>query len=108
MPKYVMGVLKLDGKELTCSRGTLWPPSAVLFHGDNAQECRPLVTELEYQRILVWERVCGQRTMSKDKCPSCPYVEVDGVLAKPPGGTGPKPQATTATSMAQARKKGGR
>lgn len=100
MRKDRMGTLKQgNGDELSCSRGTMWPPIEAIIYG-GAIEARPRISEQKYNEIRVWEQACGLRAMSPEKCPSCPYVNVNGELAVKPGGKGPKPQTVKSTKVA--------
>lgn len=102
--KNLLGTLDIEGKHLSCSRWEMWPPTEVLIHED------PLIVRAElgnaaYHRVRIWQGACGLMKMDPDKCPGCPYVEIDGKVAKAPGGGFHKPFTTTATRIAQLRKK---
>ena len=90
--KYRMGSLKEGEDTLTCSRGREWPPLEAVAYGPTAEDAREKVKPHVYERIKVWERVCGLFEMSLDKCPGCPHLEVNGVIATPPEKSGPTPK----------------
>lgn len=92
MPKYRMGELLWEGHKLTCAQGTVWPPGRIKVHG-SAEEARPHVTEEEYQRLQVYEKVCGLNQMAELKCLTCPQLVVDGVPVSKPGIGGVKPRS---------------
>jgi hypothetical protein len=102
--KYRMGKLEIEEQELTCARGDQWPPMEAKVYGPTAEDCRPHVSSALYTKIRVWEQACGLFEMSEDKCPECPFVKVNGELAKP-FGTGKKIHTTSATRMANALRK---
>lgn len=80
--KNYVGDLEVDGKKLTCSRWQVWPPKeAFLFDGRPSQEARGEMSIDQYNRLRGWEITCGLMKMDEEKCPSCPYVLIDG---KPP------------------------
>lgn len=97
-----MGSLEQEGKTLTCSCGKMWPPILIVIY-ETPQEARPYATELEYEGIRVWSQACGLMKMDPLKCPSCPYVKVDGELASLK--KKPRIHATSATRIATANKK---
>ena len=75
--KYRMGEAEHEGKTLTCSRGSMWPPIEVGYYG-GVQEARAEVTNARYHAITIWQQACGLSQMDPGKCPTCPYVLVDG------------------------------
>lgn len=70
--------LQVDGVEYKCSCADYWPPIEVEVYGGSAQDLRHTVPDLVYQRIRTWEGACGLFSMSAEKCPQCPYVQVNG------------------------------
>jgi hypothetical protein len=89
--KYRMGSVAHEEATLTCALGHEWPPLEAVAYGPSL-EAREKVTPHVYERIKVWERVCGLYEMDLDKCPSCPHRVVDGVPVSSPGGSGPTPK----------------
>lgn len=82
--KNLVGELEIEGKKLTCSRWQVWPPKeAFLFEGRSSAEARAEMTIDQYNRLNGWENTCGLMTMAGEKCPSCPYVLVDGKPLSP-------------------------
>jgi hypothetical protein len=77
--KDQMGSVVHDGKTLTCSMGFEWPPIEVVAYG-SPEEAREHITDPAMQRVQVWEKVCGLRSVGVDKCLTCKYVAQDGVL----------------------------
>ena len=75
--KYRMGEAGYEGKTLTCSRGTMWPPIEVEVYG-GVEEARAEVTSARYHAITIWQQGCGLTKVDPGKCPTCPYVLVDG------------------------------
>lgn len=102
--KNLVGDLDHDGDHLTCSRWESWPPIEIIQYED-PQQVRAELGNAAYHRVRVWQQACGLMKMDAQKCPTCPYVEVNGVLAKAPGGGFHLPRTTQATRMAQLRKK---
>lgn len=77
--KNLVGDLEIEGKKFTCSRWQVWPPKeAFLFDGRSSAEIRGEATIDQYNRLNGWEITCGLMKMEEGKCPSCPYVLVDG------------------------------
>lgn len=71
-PKYT----EIKGKQATlaCYHWREFPPlHSVLDKPIEAQRADKEVSEADYQRYKVWERVCGQKQMG-DKCLTCPHV----------------------------------
>jgi|SRR3989344_5624808 len=90
--KNKMGELPLDGgKTGTCANGTLWPPVHIQVYG-SAEEARFKVPDPVYLKLKTYEQVCGLEKMG-EKCKTCPYLVVDGIRVKPPGGGGLRPFA---------------
>ncbi len=77
--KYQMGSLDYEGKTLSCSMGFEWPPIEVVAYG-SPEDAQEHVTDPAMQRIRVWQKVCGLREVDSAKCPTCKYVQIDGVL----------------------------
>jgi hypothetical protein len=77
MAKYRMGSVLDGGVSLTCSMGRVWPPILLRVYED-IEDIRHEESMDAYQRVQVWQRVCGLGEMSSDKCPSCPHVLRDG------------------------------
>jgi len=98
--KYRMGELEIDGEQLTCARGDQWPPMEAVVYGPSPEDCRPHVSTALYAKINVWHQACGLLQMEAGKCPTCPYVKVDGELKKP-FGMGKKIHTTKSTEMAK-------
>lgn len=61
---------------LMCLHWRMWPPLAVTALGRTPEGLRDSheIDQNEYQRIKVWERVCGLREMDAGKCLKCPLV----------------------------------
>lgn len=77
--KNFVGDLEIEGEKYTCSRWQVWPPKeAFLFDGRSSAEARSEMTLDQYNRLHGWEITCGLMKMEEGKCPSCPYVLVDG------------------------------
>ena len=105
--KEIMGSFQHDGAEHTCSQASYWPPVEVeAYDGASAQELRYEVTDLIYQRIRTWERVCGLMKMDASKCLSCPNVLIDGER-KTPVGTGLGKHIHTSRSIKKNQRRGG-
>lgn len=77
--KDQMGSLDCGGKTLSCSMGFVWPPIEVVAYG-SPEDAQEHVTDPAMQRIQVWQKVCGLRGVDSTKCPTCKYVQIDGVL----------------------------
>jgi hypothetical protein len=99
--KYRMGEVECKGKTLTCSRGTMWPPMEVEIYG-GVEEARVEVSSARYHAITIWQQGCGLSQVSTEKCPTCPYVLVDG---SPPKVHQVKIYSTQATRLARAKRK---
>jgi hypothetical protein len=97
--KNLLGTLDLNEKHYECSRWEMWPPTEILIHEDPL-EVRAELGDAAYHRVQVWQSACGLMKMSADKCPSCPYVEIDGVINKAPGGGFHIPRTIQATRKA--------
>ena len=59
--------------EIHCRHEDTWPP----IHAKTNEDFDRLrdtkqVTEVVYQQLKVWERICGLLKMDPDKCVSCP------------------------------------
>jgi len=102
--KNLIGSFSLGEDDFTCSRWEHWPPIEIIIHEEPLRVRGELGNEA-YHRVRIWEDACGLLQMSPDKCPNCPYVAVNGVLAEAAGGGGYKPQTTKATRIAAMRKK---
>jgi len=67
---------EMDSKPvvLACAHWRNFPPAKVQ-PGTTPEVQRRLgvYSEAEYQRAKVWERVCGQITMQRDKCLACQF-----------------------------------
>ena len=75
--------IEIAGKPeaLVCAHWRSFPPKgAVVESGANPEELRKkkLITEPEYQRLLVWQKVCGLLKMDPDKCLTCPHARTAG------------------------------
>ena len=73
-----MGTLEVKGETLTCLYGAKWPPAEIEAYGSIAVASQYL-TDPEILRLETYEKVCGLKEMSPDKCLKCPYVVRDGV-----------------------------
>lgn len=66
-----------EGAELTiaCEHWKVWPPTAVLL-GQTIDElrARKVIDDAAYQRIQVYQRVCGLKGMDPEVCMECPHV----------------------------------
>jgi len=102
--KNLLGELDIDGTNYSCSRWESWPPIEIIMHED-PQTVRLEMGNAAYHRVQVWEAACGLMKMDPGKCPSCPYVEVDGLILKAPGGGFHIPRTIAATRMAAMRKR---
>lgn len=67
-----------DAQQYRCAYEFQWPPGHARV-GDNFGYLRAtsLITEAEYQRLQVWERVCGLLKMDPDKCLTCPHIRLE-------------------------------
>jgi len=61
----------------TCENEQFWPPPEAFIY-ENAQAVRAEWGDTVYERFRVWERVCGLKSMSHDKCLECPHVLKNG------------------------------
>lgn len=77
--KYQMGSCEHGNKTLTCSMGFDWPPIEVVAYG-SAENAKENVSSASAQRVEVWEKICGLENVSSEKCPTCKFVLLDGVL----------------------------
>lgn len=79
---------------LVCKHQAVWPPiHAFLGESFEALHAARDIDDRKLQQLQVWERTCGLRAMSADKCPTCPHAMVDenGVLVPYVNQTGSKP-----------------
>ena len=83
--KNPMPPIEIDGVEYGCGNADVWPPLEIEHLADTAEELRYTVPDLVYQRLKTWERACGILRMSEDKCPTCPFVMIDGEPATKAG-----------------------
>jgi len=83
--KNPMQPLGVRGIEYQCSNAHVWPPLEIEVYGGTAQDLRYVVDDLVYQRVKTWEQVCGLMLMSENKCPTCPFVLIDGKPLREPG-----------------------
>lgn len=61
-----------------CKHKGIWPPvKALLDESPEYLFATDQITEDELARINVWRRVCGLRTMTVEKCLSCPNAMVE-------------------------------
>lgn len=97
--KNLLGTLDIEGDHYECSRWEMWPPTEIIIHGD-ALEVRAEEGNAAYHKVRVWEAACGLMKMSPDKCPTCPYAKVNGVLNRAPGGGSHIPRTVQATRKA--------
>jgi hypothetical protein len=57
--------------ELRCTHEEEWPPAHTRLNETfESQRARGFITEMRYQQLQVWERVCGLKKMGP-KCESC-------------------------------------
>lgn len=68
--------VQINGKEETihCRQADNFPPIHLhlMEPGETPEDLRGgRLTEAQYQRIKVWERVCGLSEMNTDKCLTC-------------------------------------
>lgn len=72
--------VEVHGQEITlcCKHDREWPPIQALLE-DSPEDLRAMkeIDESQYQRVKVWQRVCGLRAMNTDKCPTCPNAMVE-------------------------------
>ena len=80
-----MQPLEVRSIEYQCSNAHVWPPLEIEVYGGAAQGLRYVVDDLVYQRVKTWEQVCGLMMMSENKCPTCPFVIIDGKPLREPG-----------------------
>jgi hypothetical protein len=99
--KNLVGSFEHEGKEHTCSRWEFWPPMEIILHED-ALTVRAELGDAAFNRVRAWEAACGLLKMDPGKCTSCPYVLIDGVIAKEPGGGFHKQRTIAATRTATA------
>ena len=73
--KAIKAEIKGECYTLACEHWKTWPPLAASLQR-SADELRALgmIDAVEHQRVQVWERRCGLKAMSGDKCPTCPHV----------------------------------
>lgn len=84
-----------EGSRYTCRNAKVWPPSHALLE-DSFQLLRDNkeITELEYERLRTWERVCGLTEMKASKCMTCPHLLNEEGVAINTGPPTPLPYAT--------------
>lgn len=70
-----MKATKAGNLVIACEHWKTWPPITA-WTGSSAEELRKqgVVSDVEVQRIQVWERVCGLKEMDEGKCMTCPHV----------------------------------
>jgi len=78
MGKRSMCPLEVDGKEYRCANEAIWPPIEIEVYGPTAEHVRYIVSDVKYQRIKTWEKLCGLRQMEATKCLKCPLVTHEG------------------------------
>ena len=62
---------------LVCVHWRSFPPrGAIVASGRTPEELRAqkVINEPEYQRVLVWQKVCGLTVMTPEKCLTCPHA----------------------------------
>lgn len=59
--------------QLLCVHWKTWPPIQA-FVEDKEANFRASMSDTDYQRFQLWQKICGLRTMQADKCLSCPHV----------------------------------
>lgn len=65
--------LKGEERTLVCAHWRNFPPKG--SHEDPEEgRASKSITGPEYQRIQVWQRICGLQRMDESKCVSCPHV----------------------------------
>jgi hypothetical protein len=73
-----------NGREVSfaCVHWREFPPLETLDHEETAEWLRQqgLIDMATYQRIQVWERMCGLKVMDDAKCRTCPHVRWVEVL----------------------------
>lgn len=62
-----------------CKHKSVWPPIQALLPEEPPEYLLATnqITEDEYARINVWKKVCGLRSMTVEKCLSCPNAQVE-------------------------------
>jgi len=72
-----VGAQDADGKELrlVCVHWRSFPPPTA-YDAENIEANRKagLVSATDYQKHLVWARICGLTHMDRRKCRNCPHV----------------------------------
>jgi len=59
--------------EIHCRHEDTWPPMHAKLGSDfDLLRETKQVTEVVYQQLKVWERICGLLKMDPDKCVACP------------------------------------
>lgn len=72
--------LTVGSTTYTCKNAAVWPPFRGIKLRESIEEQRAfgLIEDAEYEQLKTWQRVCGLAEMSEAKCPTCPYVLVNG------------------------------
>ena len=68
-----------EGEVYTCQNAQHWPPIHIVVHG-TAEDVRENESNHIFQKVRVWEQVCGLLEMDMSKCRTCPYLMRNGRL----------------------------
>lgn len=70
---------ELDGEkvQLACAHWRSFPPSSALGSKAAAELWqKQKISEAEFQRHQIWEKICGLLEMDPKKCLQCPHVRI--------------------------------
>lgn len=64
--------------EIYCQYEEQWPPAhALIGESFEDQRAQGLLDESTYERVKVWQRVCGLTAMDAEKCSGCEHAMVE-------------------------------
>jgi hypothetical protein len=61
-------------RQIICVHWRDFPPVGAGRGTPEELRASKTITEDEYSRMKIWERICGQVRMNRRKCPQCPHV----------------------------------
>lgn len=81
--------VQIAGKpaSLVCVHWKSFPPQAAFAVPETPEQLRAkkTISEADYQRTKVWQKVCGLTVMEQEKCLACPHVRTAEFQNELPG-----------------------